>query len=751
MPSSPLLSPHHVSFCFLFFLLPQRSAVSLSQFSMRVIVRRCEGVTSHLLSPSCRPVNNSRFHQLHPVAGSTRRFAPWITTKGSLAISRRAAIESSRVRRQEFHSGPTPTAALKQEFNSILAAAQPDLVMEALLNPDYHELVAQLPQSVFVEAFRLLSPSYFIEPYKELHELLHPRVARIKRCTAIQVIYDEFATKLSTIIRIRRSAGHATSLAEYTHLLDCAQSLGDGLMAEYIWHSMSKARVFPDVVCYNHYMESKIWNKCHAGLEQYRMRMTPWAYYRRRNAESEGWNNYGTASRSLKAEIHLICEKMLQVGLEPDERTMINVFIAISRTGRNPDMWKFLDKVWNVDVRGLETGNHRPIVPIHRSSPVYPTSRLLWAITHAFGTSNDIPSALKLLDQISSSYGIEIPETVWIELLRRSYILSVRRQGRLGRKMRLGSVSYDFIKSIYAAITKGPFKTRPTFDMHWFFAKSAWNRGNLQNLKTHMMLAYEMLEETRRKKKHAREMVQSYLPPLESSHARINPDILRSRGFAEAVRAYDIIRLRCVQQTTILERLARLCSRPRHKTTENPTYWGRILAPRVLEEWRDFLPEFFSYETPAGTVHIRGNTCFGRNSRVVSHDKVQVHRPIEAMAPTRGSDTVDDDFIWAKYRDRMSTKEQNHSLLKLLIQPVRLVDDIHLSEMEPEGEDEEMELDQEVIFENEAEVNPTYREPYYDEDFENLVSTAEIEAREVKEVLFERVFGYKNRPELAYA
>ncbi|KAL2849100.1 mitochondrial ATPase expression-domain-containing protein [Aspergillus pseudodeflectus] len=717
---------------------------------MRVIVRRCEGVTSHLLSPSCLPVSNTRFHQLHPVAGSTRRFARWITTKGSLAGSKPAAIESPRVRRQEFHSDPARTATLKQEFHSILAAAQPDLVMEAFLNPDYHEIVAQLPQGVFVEAFRLLSPSYFIEPYKELHELLSPRVARTKRCTAIQVIYDEFATNLSTIIRMRQLAGHPTSLAEYTHLLDCAQSIGDGLMAEYIWHSMSKASVSPDLTCYNHYMESKIWNGCHAGLEQYRMRMTSWAYYRRRDASNEGWNNYGTGPRSLKREIRLICERMLEVGLEPDERTMINVFLAVSRTGWTPGMWKFLYDVWNVDVRELENGDRKPIVPIHPSSPVYPTSRLLWAVTHAFGTSNDIPGALRVLDQVSNSYGIEIPESVWIELLKRSYILSVRRHGRIGRTLRFGTVSYGFIRSIYETITKGPFKTKPTFDMHWFFAKSAWNMGNLQNLKTHMMLAYEMLEETRRKRKHAREVVESYLPPLESSDARINPDILRSRGFAEAVRAYDIIRLRCVQQTTIIERLARLCHRPRHHKTENPWYWARVVAPRILEEWRDFLPEYFTYETPAGTVKIRGNTLFGRHSRLASHDKVQVRRPIEAIAPTPGSDTVDDDFIWAKYRDRMSTEEQNHSLLKLLIQPVRLSDDIHPSEMELEEEYEQMELSQEVIFEDESEVKPTYREPCDDEEFKNLVSKAELEARERKEIWFEHAFGYINRPELAY-
>ncbi|KAL2800489.1 mitochondrial ATPase expression-domain-containing protein [Aspergillus keveii] len=722
---------------------------------MRVIVRRCEGVTSHLLNPSCRPVSNFRFHQLNPVAGSTRRLARWITTKCSLAGSKHAAIISSRVRRQEFHSDPTRTATLKQEFNSILAAAQPDLVMEAFLNPDYYELVAQLPQGVFVEAFRLLSPSYFIEPYKELHDLLSSRVARRKRCTAIQVIYDEFATKLSTIIRMRQLAGHATSLAEYTHLLDCAQSLGDGLMADYIWHSMSKAGVSPDVACYNHYMESKIWNGCHAGQEQYRIRITPWAYWRRRNADSEGWNNYGTGPRSLKHEIRLICDEMLKVGLEPDERTMINVLLAISRTGFNPDMWKFLYDVWNVDVRELENGDRRSIVPIHRSSPVYPTSRLLWAVTHAFGASNDIPGALRVLDQISSSYGIEIPESVWVELLKRSYILSVRRHGRIGRTLRLGTVSYGFIRSTYETITTGPFKTKPTFDMHWFFAKAAWNWGNWQNLEAHMMLAYKMLEETRRKRKHAREMVESYLPPLESSDARINPDILRSRGFAEAVRAYDIIRLRCVQQTTIIERLARLCSRPRHHRVENPFYWARVLAPRVLEEWRDFLPEYFTYETPAGTVKIYGNTWVGRHSRVVSHDKVQVRRPIKAMASTPGSDTVDDDFIWAKYRDRMSTKEQNHPLLKLLIQPVLISEDIQPSELESEYEmeleDEEMELDQEVVSGNEVEANPTYREPYYeDEDYMNLFSKAEIEAREKKEVWFEHAFGYIRRPELAY-
>ncbi|KAL2821539.1 mitochondrial ATPase expression-domain-containing protein [Aspergillus granulosus] len=658
----------------------------------------------------------------------------------SPTVPKHAAIGSSKVRGHGFRS-EARYARLKEELNSILAAGQPDLVMEAFLNPDYEELVAQLPRTVFVEAFRLLSPAYFIEPYKQLHVLLHSQVAKIKRCTAIRVIFDDFCTKLSSIIRIRRLAGREISLAEYTHLLDCARCLGDGLMADYIWHSMEKDRVRPDLRCYNYFMESKIWNGCYNGKEEYRLRVTPYTYYRRRTGQSRGWDNYGTAEQSLGKEIRFILEDMKKAGHEPDEATMINLLIAYARVGNVNSMKSILKDVWNIDVDAVKKGERSPVLALDRSSPLYPTGRLLKAVVHAFATNSDIPGALSIVDHISNSYGLEVPESVWLEIINGSFVLFKRRHGKDKEAKQLGQVSYGYMRHLYDTITRAPFSIKPTFEMHWYFAKAAWNVGNGKNIVAHMNLAYEILEDTRRKRQIAREIVESYLPKF--GQQRIAPEILRSRGFAEAVRTYDIARLRYTQQTTMMEKLARLLSRPRHigGVKAFPTYFSRVLVARIFEEWRDYLPDHFTYETPSGTVQIKGNTNYGVHSRLPTHDKVQVRQPMETITPfENASDTVDDDFIWAEYRNRMSCHERNHPLIRLLLRPFEQDDVLDY---------EEAPAHDEVETEKRRGRFPVYREPYCSPDFGRLVTDAEEDVRHIKEVVFEHAFGYFRYPELA--
>ncbi|KAL2851519.1 mitochondrial ATPase expression-domain-containing protein [Aspergillus pseudoustus] len=655
----------------------------------------------------------------------------WGTARGISPAPNPPAIGSSKFHGKGFRSS-AQHAQLKREFYSILSAGQPDQVMEALLSPRYEQVIVQLPQSVFVETLRLLSPSYFIEPYKQFHVLLHPHAAKLKRCTPIRVILDEFSTKLSSIIRIRRLAGCHISLAEYTHLLDCARSLGDGLMAEYIWHAMDKERITPDLRCYNYYMESKIWNGCYNGEEQYRLRVTPYAYRRRRTGQSWGWDNYETAEHSLAKEIRLIFEDMKEAGHEPDEATIINLLVANARVGHVDNMKQLLWDTWNIDVDLVKGGERGPVLALEPSSPLYPTTRLLKAIVHAFSTNSDIPAAISLLDHISSSYGVEVTEQIWLEILT----------GSDAKEMRHGEVS-------------PAFNIKPAFEMHWYFAKAAWNVCNTQKILVHIDRAYELLEETKRKRQIAREIVESYLPKHKDQ--RIAPDVLRSRGFAEAIRTYDIARLRYVHQTTIIENIVQLLFRPRHvkKVRASAQLFSRVHAPLYFERWRDYLPARLTYKTPTGIVEIQGDTVYAKHSRLPPHDKVQFRRHLETVPNPvfeKTSDTLDDDFIWATYRDRMSDDELNHPLIKLLLAPQKPAFIFQggqvLDEEVPYGAED---LDQEGAPETEKLHRglPVYQEPYSSPEFGRLITNLERDARDIKEIAFEHAFGYFRYPELA--
>ncbi|KAL2860696.1 uncharacterized protein BJX67DRAFT_386384 [Aspergillus lucknowensis] len=557
-----------------------------------------------------------------------------------------------------------------------MAAGQPDQVMEAFLNPDYEEFVAQMPRSVFIEAFRLLSPSYFIEPFKDIHRHMHPYSVSIKGHLGLRVIFDDFAINISSIIRSRRSAGHAIGLAEYTHLLDCARSLGDGLMADYIWRSMAEDNVAPDLHCYNYYMESKVWDASYAGLEKYNLRVTPFAYNRRKFGTHWGWSGYGTAGRSVRSQLRVVFEEMTEAGHEPDEATMVNLMMASARVGHVAGMKNVLRKVWNIDPDALKEGFRGSLTEYDRSSPLYPTDRLLVAVAHAFGMNSDVSGALLVIDHISNFYDIDVPVAVWAQLLELSFILSSRWYGPDAEKMAVGRVSFDFVMHLFRTMTSEPFNIKPTVEMHYLLAKRAQKERDLILFKENLHRVYEILEETRQKRKVARTMVESYLNP---DHTQIEPEVLRSRGFADAVHAYEVIRCRVMQQTLFVERLTkRFISRWNwEQLSAIPLRgkWWTVDFPRALEEWSDFLPESFEYNTRGGRIQIHDRNSGNPSAQTTSHKTIPIRRPIQSADfrmewPTE----VDDDVIWQGYRDRMSPHDLKHPLIKRLFYPVPIVD-----------------------------------------------------------------------------
>ncbi|KAL3460390.1 mitochondrial ATPase expression-domain-containing protein [Aspergillus heterothallicus] len=609
------------------------------------------------------------------------------------------------------------------------------------MKTEYEQLVAELPQTVFVEALHLLSPSYFIEPYKELHSLMHPYTARLKRCALIRVLYDDLCTTLSVIIRKRRDAGRRISLAEYTHLLDCARSVGDGLMAEYIWNAMGKDNVKPDLRCYNHFLQAKIWNGCYNGKEQYRLRVTPYAYRKRRTGRSGGWDNFGTGKLSLTREVLRLYEELVTAGHEPDETTIRSLVEANARVGNVERMKEILKDIWSVDVDAVKQGESSPVRALDRASPLYPTTHLLKTIGHAFATNSDIPGAISVISHFATSYGLEVTEQVWLEIIKGSFVLSKRRSGPFKEAALRGQVSYRYIRHLYDTMTSAPFNVQPSFDMHWYFAKAAWTATDGANLAIHQNHAYKILEETRRKRHVARGIVESYLP--ESRDQRMSRDTLRSRGFAEAVRTYDIARLRYIQQTSIMERLTRLQSRPRHVPGSGMSadHFSNIFVPYLLEEWRDYLPGHFTYQTWTGKVEILGATAWGESSRLPNHDKVQARNDLKDFAVfERTSDTVDDDFNWAKYRDRMWENEFDHPLIQLLLGP----------EVE-ETDLEAMEVPRQEVTpkKGRSRLKPIFTEPFHAPDFKERITQVEKETRIAKEIMFEHAYGYFRFPELA--
>lgn len=545
---------------------------------------------------------------------------------------------------------------LKTVFYGFLQNAQPEQTMNALLDPRFAEYVASMPQSTFVEALQLLSPVYFVDPYREIHRPLHPTTVRAKGYRSLESIFNDFAEKLATIVQLRQSAGHVLGLAEYAHLLDCARSIGDAAMADMIWENMKEDGVSPDVQCYNNYMGAKVWDAAHVGKEKYHLRMTPFAYRKRRFAHpNNGWQGYGTAGRSVRKEVLRILNEMSEAGYHGDETTFVNVLVACSRVGHVKGIKKVLMAAWNINIDTLlaepDDSKIPPVRAYDPSSPLHPTERLLLALAHVLGTNNDISAALRVIDFVANAYNLPISGDVWRELFERTFVLSRPRFGPDAKRNAKGKVSYDFLTFMYETMTAAPYHVRPTIEVYHILAKTAWDRDRLSAFLRYMRAAYEILSETRQKRNKARSVVQGYLHALKTYPTQQQTShILHSRALASALNTYDLLRLRTAQQTTIMERFTRLLIINHRWTGRDNPVWERILLPRAIEEWRDFLPKSFTYPIRGGVVQFRGGSRWGQPF-LNSHGRVPVRRTGD---DEQGKREVEDDFIWEQWRRDLS-------------------------------------------------------------------------------------------------
>ncbi|RAL14640.1 uncharacterized protein BO97DRAFT_340135 [Aspergillus homomorphus CBS 101889] len=545
--------------------------------------------------------------------------------------------------------------------------------MNALTDPRFSDLVGGMPQTTFVEAFLLLSPSYFIVPYRDIHRPIHPFVENLKQLKLLEERFDEFANNLARIIRTRVAGGQQLGLPEFTHLLACAASMADVPMAQQVWQAMKDHEVEPDTQCYNHFMETHIWEGTFTGLEKYRMRVTPYSYEKRKHGyESQGWSGYGTGRRSVRKIIRVLFQEMVDRAVPPNEETFANLLLGYCRGGWVPGMKDILRVTWNIDVDEVkaESDWSRLSEVKHNdpASPLYPTERLLFAVAHAFGTNNDIDAAISTVEFISAQYKIPIPERVWMQLFEWAFVLSRRRFGRHKEQMSLGHISSLRVIDLFEKMTAEPHNVRPTMVVRCKLAKIAWDRKILRDYKAQMAAAYKILKETRQRQLEARSVIEAYMkrrrPQNDHTH-------WQSREFSDAIYTYDILRLHTTQQTEFMDKLARNMLINRLWTGRNNYSWQRTLFPSMLEEWEDFLPKEFIFHMRTGLVYFHGDIGWGSAYRY-SGKRIPIRRPTPHNDVEPGDEVnyIDDEFFWRAVLRLNPDIEPTSPSLRRLFDPV---------------------------------------------------------------------------------
>ncbi|KAJ5587413.1 uncharacterized protein N7459_003178 [Penicillium hispanicum] len=540
-----------------------------------------------------------------------------------------------------------------------------------MTDPRSAGLVGSLPRTVFLEALHRLSPAHFVEPFRDLHHPLHSWGTMVNGVKRAEEIFDEFVKNLITITRYRTAAGHALEPSEYAHLLDCARAMGNGPLADELWEAMHRERLVPDAVCYGHYMEAKVWDHCYTGPEAYRLRMLP-KHYRRRHLDPSkpGWQGYRTAAFSVRAKVLRLFRQMIEDGHLADERAYINVLVASARTGHRPGILHVLKTVWNIDVDALKEQSDAskvpPATPYDPWSALYPSEKLLFAVAHALGITNDITGAIRTIHFISASYDISIPEKVWYELFERAYVHCRTRTQRSPHEddaNQIGRVSLDLVRSLFYTMTSEPYNVTPTLQMWRFMINISIDSGSLEDCKFQLQGAYTLLKQTRKKQTDAREIVLRCLQPaLDAAKAQTQAgarkpctSLFQSPILAEAIQAYDLLRLQVYQQEHIFRSILYVVWRVRQWADTSDEEWRFQERPKLQEEWRDFLPERtrLSYGEHSGELDFKGRSSI-KDRPWLADGRIAVRRDIDHTELFYTSDErpLSEEKIWRKLSSR---------------------------------------------------------------------------------------------------
>jgi hypothetical protein len=216
-------------------------------------------------------------------------------------------------------------------------------------------------------------------------------------------------------------------------------------------------------------------------------------------------------------------------------------------------------------------------------------------------------------------------------------------------------------------------------------------------------MAYNLLRETRKKRKEARLIIERYLGGPFSAEFLLQPadqildQLFQSSSFWDALHRYDILRLQVNQQTILMENIMGLYMNNKRWVGRDNPVWSRELLPTVIGEWQDFLPRSFYFDVGGrngGRVEFDGETTWD-DQNIRPHNNVPVRWSPDGESIAEGEEIEpDDDYLWGSIREHLG-KYANGSPLKGLFwrgpkwPEKESADELELQPEEPSAVDQE--------------------------------------------------------------
>ncbi|MCJ1366705.1 hypothetical protein MMC16_005835 [Acarospora aff. strigata] len=498
----------------------------------------------------------------------------------------------------------------------------------------YPGYVGSIPATTFTEILRGLNPKYFVDPYKAVLQDLSAANVRVLGIRPLETFFVDLLESMQDIILKRRQAGHVLGIPDYKLLLNYARSVGDVGTADAVWKDMRKDKIQPDTVCYNLYLEAKCWSGAYEAAQRQKLRVIPHTFTMRlRKERKHPFLGFQVGDRwGLKLEIVGLFDRMIRQGLQGDERTFTLMMTAMGREGDLKGVKAILEKVWGVDMDKLQGGDEVSPDSVERypiDSPLRPTARLLFTIAHIFGSNNDIPAALRLVDHVSRQYSLHIPVDVWSQLLEWTFVLSLKRYGaRKADGASLGRLPPESVASLWNTMISEPYNIKPTSSMYSKYIKNLNMRQMLRPTLQMMREGKHLYQDTYRAYRNARNR---YLFARDRHCDHVDKFGIRNKLTKLQLRL-ERARMRRARDYLYLKRWVRLLLGNTRWNYDRSRSWERRGVPDALEEWGPFLPATARYHLRTGTVSInlkstRPSPRQLRRQRSNNHISWKVYRP----------------------------------------------------------------------------------------------------------------------------
>ncbi|KAI5368002.1 Putative ATPase expression protein 2 [Septoria linicola] len=479
------------------------------------------------------------------------------------------------------------------------------------------DFIASIADDTFSEILRVLEPSSFVAKLGTAHIELSSALAESMHIAPMRDVAFEYNKVLLRILRYRRGTGKLPRLEDYELLLRSARLLGSYKMATIVWRSLHSDGLKPSTKCFNYYMASLVWNGAHSAGGRHKVRVIPFNMMARSaKSRRSRFGAYRIGERGVKEDTMRVFGEMLAFGAVADHDSFQTLITACAREGDINTVKAILQRVWSIDVQAIMDGKDEDtITPISFSenSPLRPQSSLLFALAHAFGVNNDVPSALRVVDFVARHYDLEITTETWNQLFEWTFVLAEERTHDVPESV--GKLPSQSVLSLWKTMTGAPYFIKPNLGMYTRLISNLCYRSS-----SYSTVIVDMMNE-------ALPLVNKDAQAAARSRRRLAAAIKESQSagaIEEARREWEYASLIKRRNTFWARRWVRnLLTAINSRNIMSAAKHQQLLElPRLLWDWRKYAPTSVHYESATGFVECTMSSREDLQKRAAAYTKI---------------------------------------------------------------------------------------------------------------------------------